>query len=345
MKRIEIETLRKIATACALAAMMPGCGTALTKAAANGTQTAASQTDSSATSSSSSGGSVNLTEPTASASGATKIHITITDPTKCSTGSAGTSDSMPPKMAAFFGGMGQGDPGHHRPFMAGDNHGNMDMGNGNIGAGDGNIGIGNGNVGMGGPGMHGQNACIVKSVRDSLVAGTPLTLSGIPAGSYTITVLLEDDGGAALEKGTAQIQITDGQTASASITLAPVSQSGGSVSVTINNPVAAKLVVTDAAITAAVSACAAVDIQVQDSNNDPALTLADITFSLSSSATSGAFYSDSACTVAITAADIGVERDGITVYYKDTVAGTPTVTATETSTQGLAAASKVITVQ
>ena len=308
-------------TLCAVTALLAGCGAAgRTSQTADTANPATSSQNGSSTTGSTSGGTLALTEPTSAAAGTSKVRILLEDcqasaSTATSTSTDTSTESLPPPPPPKMN--------HNEDFRQ--DHGGDHMKGGMPKWG----GKGNGKAG----------GCVVKSAEADYAAGQSITVNDIVAGTYTVTVILENAVGQALEQGSAtSVAIIDGQTATANITLAPVTQTGGSVSISITNPVAAKLVITDDALTPAISACVPVHLAIEDSNSNAALAAADVTLSLSSSASTGAFYSDSSCANAITSINIDLGYDARTVFYKDSAAGTPTLTISETSSQGLTAA-------
>ena len=82
----------------------------------------------------------------------------------------------------------------------------------------------------------------------------------------------------------------------------------------------------------------------QDGDGNPANVTENTVFSLTSNSTGATFYSDAAGTAAITQVTIPNGSNTATFYYKDTAAGTPTVTATRTSGMELGSDSHQVTV-
>jgi PKD repeat protein len=75
----------------------------------------------------------------------------------------------------------------------------------------------------------------------------------------------------------------------------------------------------------------AIRVQSQSANNNPYNPTSTLTVALSSSSTTGMFYSDSQATVQITSVTISTTSSYTpNFYYKDTVQGTPTLTASAT---------------
>jgi FlaG/FlaF family flagellin (archaellin) len=72
----------------------------------------------------------------------------------------------------------------------------------------------------------------------------------------------------------------------------------------------------------------ALTIQRQDASGTARTTGGSLTVTLAvSGSTTGSFYSDAACTASITSATIADTASSVVVYYKDSTAGTPTLTA------------------
>lgn len=89
------------------------------------------------------------------------------------------------------------------------------------------------------------------------------------------------------------------------------------------------------------SICGALTIQSVDMNNGALSPLSAVTINLAtSSSPTGAFYSDPGCQTSITSIQQAANTSRTVVYYKDAVAGTPTLKATETSGLGWNGASQ-----
>ncbi len=137
--------------------------------------------------------------------------------------------------------------------------------------------------------------------------------------------------------GTAAVRATD-TTPSPSIS--------GTAQVTVIADTAAatpsKLVFTTAPQTlTAGSLSSQMTIQTQDSSGNPSNVNAATTVSLSSSSSAGTFYSDAAGTIQITSLTIVSGSNSASFYYKDTAAGSPTITASST---GLTSATQTETI-
>ena len=174
-------------------------------------------------------------------------------------------------------------------------------------------------------------------------------MNSIPAGDYLLTVLLEDANSNPIESGNVKVTIAAGQIANAAVTLAPVAQTAsgnGGVSVSVTQAVGAvsKLAVTSAALSEAIGSCGAVTVSTEDANGNASALSAALTLNLTSSATTGAFYSDQACTAAITSLSLAAEAQSGMVYYKDSAAGTPSLTFTDANASGLGAMSATATI-
>jgi len=190
--------------------------------------------------------------------------------------------------------------------------------------------------------------CIVaKDVENNYQAGSQLQVTGIPDGQYNVMVMLEDSSSNSLEEGSATVQIVSGQIATADITLAPVTQPGsGSVNITIHEAVgpAAKLGFVGTALSEVLNTCGALQIQAQDASGNAAPVAVALSLTLTSSATTGGFYSDSACSTAITSVSLAAGASEGSIYYKDSAAGTPTLTATDPSATPLTDATMAATI-
>jgi hypothetical protein len=94
--------------------------------------------------------------------------------------------------------------------------------------------------------------------------------------------------------------------------------------------------------------CVAYDVQLQDSGGAPAPALADLTLALEGAGAQGAFYSDAACTAAISSISLptgqsGARAAGIDLHYKSTIAASLSFAVTGT-TNGLAVVSPSLAV-
>ena len=107
---------------------------------------------------------------------------------------------------------------------------------------------------------------------------------------------------------------------------------------------ASKLAVTSTALTQAIGSCGGVSITSQDVNGYASPLTTALTLDLASSAGTGTFYSDEACTTAITSLSWAAESQSVTVYYQDSAAGTPTFTFKDASDSGLGSVSSVATI-
>ena len=191
--------------------------------------------------------------------------------------------------------------------------------------------------------------CAPISSKQAFVSGQALTMNSIPAGDYLLTVLLEDVNSNPIESGNVKVTIAAGQIANAAVTLAPVAQAAsgnGGVSVSVTQAVgaASKLAATSAALSEVIGSCGAVTVSAEDSNGNASALTADLTLNLTSSATTGAFYSDQACTAAITSLSLAAAAQSGMVYYKDSAAGTPSLTFTDANASGLGAVSATATI-
>jgi hypothetical protein len=90
-----------------------------------------------------------------------------------------------------------------------------------------------------------------------------------------------------------------------------------------------KLVFTTAAQTLAAGSCsAAITVQSQDGSGNPSNPSSTETVALTSTSAGGTFYSNGTCASAITSTTISTSTNVATFFYKDTIPGSPTITAT-----------------
>ncbi|MBF0440374.1 MAG: hypothetical protein HQK54_00565 [Oligoflexales bacterium] len=85
--------------------------------------------------------------------------------------------------------------------------------------------------------------------------------------------------------------------------------------------------------------CTALDVEARNSKGEASAVSSDASASLVSSSADLSFYSDSNCTKKVTSLTLSSGKSSATLYYKDTKAETVNITATDTSSLGLAAAS------
>lgn len=145
----------------------------------------------------------------------------------------------------------------------------------------------------------------------------------------------------------AQVFYKDTAVGTATITFADAKTDGGlaSASGTLLIDVITKLAFLDATFTQTVGTCGYLVVEAQGAGNAAVRTAADVVINLTSSAATGQFFSDDGCTAAVTSVKINQgSSESIPVYYKDTAAGSPTISATEVPTQGWTAASLAATV-
>jgi len=99
------------------------------------------------------------------------------------------------------------------------------------------------------------------------------------------------------------------------------------VTITIN-AVASKLAFSSSAVSGSVGACLGpLTVQVQDGGGNAVAVSSNTSVSLTTGSAGGAFYSDAACGSGITAVTIPANSSSASFYYKDTSAGSPTITA------------------
>ena len=169
-------------------------------------------------------------------------------------------------------------------------------------------------------------SCVVLNVQQPYKTSETLNFNNIPVGSYTLLVLWEDANGVPLQQGSSTVTITPSQVAVANIVMQPVTTGGISINV-VNG--ATKLAFVGSLPIAAPGVCTAVKVQTQDDTNSPAPLSAVATLSFASSAATGGFHLDSACTDAVVSvANLSQGATDLTVYYKDSAAGAPTLSVT-----------------
>ena len=169
-------------------------------------------------------------------------------------------------------------------------------------------------------------SCVVLNVQQPYKTSETLNFNNIPVGSYTLLVLWEDADGVPVQQGSSTVTITSSQVAVANIVMQPVTTGGISINV-VNG--ATKLAFLGSLPIVAPGVCTAVKVQSQDDTNAPAPLSAAAILSFASSSTTGGFHADSACTeAAVTSASLAQGATDITVYYKDSAAGAPTLTVT-----------------
>ena len=102
-----------------------------------------------------------------------------------------------------------------------------------------------------------------------------------------------------------------------------------------NSPSAtAKTAITQLAFTTGAQTITAGEVSAVMTVKTDAAVTKDTKINLSSSSETGTFYSDAAGTIQITSVIIPSNSDKVNFYYKDTTAGTPTITASESPDQG-----------
>ncbi len=96
--------------------------------------------------------------------------------------------------------------------------------------------------------------------------------------------------------------------------------------IVVSAAVASKLAITNSAVTVTAGvASGTITVQSQDLFGNPQTNAAVVTVNLTSSSASGTFYSTNGITV-ITSTNIPVNQTTAGYFYKDTVAGSPTIT-------------------
>jgi len=148
--------------------------------------------------------------------------------------------------------------------------------------------------------------------------GAAVTSLTIPAGQSSVTFSFKDT-----------------VAGSPTITYSPAGLGSASQTETFSVGVPTQLAVTTAAATltagqcsSAVTGAAGTVVQAQDSFGNPANVTANITVGLASGSATLAFFSDSGCTVAIASSTIVQPANTTRIWFRDTTAGTSTVTGT-----------------
>ena len=121
---------------------------------------------------------------------------------------------------------------------------------------------------------------------------------------------------------------------------AAASLTAATLNASINVGTATKLVFSPTVPIQNVGDCGSFTLSLVDANNNPAVATAAESATLASTSQGGAFFSDNACTTALTAAPIAANASNVAIYYKDTVAGNPTLSATDASNLNLTAATE-----
>ena len=112
-----------------------------------------------------------------------------------------------------------------------------------------------------------------------------------------------------------------------------------------------KLQFTTSAFTVAAGTCSGTITVGTFSGNNAASPSSNETITLTTSSSGGSFYSNSGCTTPITTVGISTSQNSASFFYKDTTAGSPTITATpapslttptQTETVTPAAANKLV---
>jgi hypothetical protein len=86
-------------------------------------------------------------------------------------------------------------------------------------------------------------------------------------------------------------------------------------------------------------------IQIQDANGNAVTVLSDTVINLTSSSTGGSFSLNSSPWQSITSVTISASSSSADFYYKDSNAGTPTITAAESPSMGWTDATQTVTVK
>jgi len=106
-----------------------------------------------------------------------------------------------------------------------------------------------------------------------------------------------------------------------------------------------KLAFVDSSLVTTNGTCKALHINLQDSSGDSAYASSTLSLALSSSSSTGYFYSDVDCTNQISGVTLKAYISTFRIYYKDSSEGTMTLSVSELSSLGLTAGSTSIIVQ
>lgn len=190
-----------------------------------------------------------------------------------------------------------------------------------------------------------DSGCYTKDIEEDYSAGKDLSVEAIPVGKYKIIMALEDSNGKPIEQGSADVEIKTDETATADITLSPADvKATGSVKINIKTETPAKLAWSTPPWGLTSDKCIPVFVVLVDSSDRPALATTALSVTVNSSAVTGAFFSDSSCDTATTTVNLAVFHWFATVYYKDSTAGSATLTATDAA-GSVTTASKAVTVK
>src|SRR2546425_12898270 len=131
----------------------------------------------------------------------------------------------------------------------------------------------------------------------------------------------------------------------------PISGAQSQAQNTFTDAGANKLQFTTSAFTVAAGTCSGTITVGTFSGNNAASPSSNETITLTTSSSGGSFYSNSGCTTPITTVGISTSQNSASFFYKDTTAGSPTITATpapslttptQTETVTPAAANKLV---
>ena len=200
-------------------------------------------------------------------------------------------------------------------------------------------------------------ACVVESLEIPYQSGATVTGYPVNPGNYLVMVSLEDRANAIFERGSATLSIIAGgsQTVSVALKNEKTGAAGDTITLVIagNNHTPAvpgagvptQLAFTPANVTQSVNACGPVTIALEDVSNKVTTASAAETMTLASTSANGAFYSDATCSTKVTTAQLSVGASSVALYYKDSVAGAPTLSAKDGAGLNLTAASATATIQ
>jgi hypothetical protein len=208
--------------------------------------------------------------------------------------------------------------------------------------------------------LAGSTKLVFATAAQTLIAGTcslPLTLqtqnsSGKPFNVTTSTVVsltTSSSGGTFYSDPACTVPVNsvtlvpgtnivsffykDTRAGSPTIAASNTGLAGGAQTETINSAAPTKLAFTTAAQLINAGLCSTgFMVQTQDSFGNP--TTAGTSVFLSTTSSGGAIYSDAACTTATASITISAGASTVSFFYKDTIIGSPTITASATAFTG-----------
>ncbi len=144
---------------------------------------------------------------------------------------------------------------------------------------------------------------------------TPTTSIVLGPGQTVATVYYEDT-----QPGHPTLTASD-----SALTSAPTQQA------TINSIAASQVAITSSALSLSAGSRGAIALTLEDPFGNVTTSSSNQTIALTTTSAGGAFYATATSTVAITSIVVPATETGVTVYYDDTTAGSPTVTASDSA--------------